>query len=317
MRVLLTGGTGYLGRAIAAALARSGHETIVFARSASAAVREGVPGRAIDGDVRDAAALHRAAGGCDAICHSAALVSVWRQRRDEFDAVNVGGLRNAIAAATAHGIRRFVYTSSFLALPPSDAPQPPNGNDYQRTKLAAERVAEEAVAGGVPLVRMYPGVVYGPGRATAGNLVGRFISDHLRGRLPGVIGGDRIWSFAYIDDVARAHVAALERGTPGATYPVGGENAPQIRPFEMLRERTGRPLPRRIPVALALVIGALEELRAAVTGATPLLTRGTVLVLRHDWAMDSAPAVRDLDYRVTPLATGMAATIDSLAAADR
>ena len=311
MRVLLTGGTGYLGRAIATALARGGHDTIVFARSATRAVRDGLPARAIDGDVRDAAALHRAASRCDAICHSAALVSVWRARREEFEAVNVGGLQNALAAAAAHGIRRFVYTSSFLARPPSDSRQPLRGNDYQRTKVAAERVAEAAVERGVPIVRLYPGVVYGPGPATEGNLVGRFIADHLRRRLPGVVGADRLWSFAYVDDVARAHVMAIERGMPGAAYEVGGENAPQIRLFEMVRQRTGRPLPRRIPVSLALVLGGLEELRAAVTGATPLITRGTVDVLRHDWALDSSHAIRDLDYRVTPLETGLIATIDS------
>src|SRR5581483_11871571 len=94
-------------------------------------------------------------------------------------------------------------------------------NDYQRTKLAADRVADEAVATGVPLVRVYPGVVYGPGTATEGNVVGRMISDHLRRRLPGLIGPEHRWSYSYVDDVASGHCAALERGHAGARYMLG------------------------------------------------------------------------------------------------
>ncbi|HSL21737.1 MAG TPA: NAD-dependent epimerase/dehydratase family protein [Vicinamibacterales bacterium] len=312
MRVLLTGGTGYLGRAIALALARRGHEPIVFARSASAAAAAGVPGRALDGDVRDAAALARAAEGCDALCHSAALVSIWRRDAREFDAVNVGGLANALAAAREHGIRRVVYTSSFLALPPAGASAPLRGNDYQRTKVAAERLAEDAAARGVPLVRVHPGVIYGPGPITEGNLVGRLVADHLRGRLRGIVGAERTWSFAFVGDVADAHVSALERAAPGSVYALGGENLPQIRLYEIVREQTGRQLPRRIPMPVARAFGALEELRAAVIGSTPLLTRATVDVLGQDWPLDSDRAQRELDYRITPLASGVAAVLESL-----
>src|SRR5688572_10961531 len=115
MRVLVTGGTGYLGRAVVRALAARGHELVLFARSAG---RSGLPGTPVDGDVRDRGALERAAAGCDAISHSAALVSIWRRRRADFDEVNVGGLRNVLAIAGAHRIARVLYTSSFLALPP-------------------------------------------------------------------------------------------------------------------------------------------------------------------------------------------------------
>jgi farnesol dehydrogenase len=262
--------------------------------------------------VRDLAALRNAASGCDAVCHSAALVAIWRRRRDEFDAVNIGGLRHALAAAAEHRIPRIVYTSSFLALPPSDlGGLRPGvaGNDYLRTKAAAERVAADAVADGAPLIRLYPGVVYGPGDQTEGNLVGRLVRDHLRGRLPGVVGGDRVWSFAYVTDVAEAHVKALEAAQPQPTYALGGENLPQMRLFEIVRDFTGRRLPRRIPERLARILGVLEELRGSVTGATPLLTRGTVDVLCHDWPLDSTSAIRDLNYRITPLADGLTAVL--------
>lgn len=312
MRVLLTGGTGYLGRAIARALARRGHEPVVFGRSASAAVAAGVPGRAADGDVRNQDALYAAADGCEALCHTAALVAVWRRRRQDFYDVNVGGLRNALNVVASRRLARIVYTSSFLAMPPSDDSRPLQGNDYQRSKAAAEQLAAESAEEGVPIVRLYPGVIYGPGELTEGNLVGRLVHDHLRRRLPGVVGADRLWSFAWIDDVADAHVSALEGGAPGSAYALGGENAPQMRLYEIVRNMTGRSLPRRIPVPLARVLAILEEVRARIPGTTPRLTRGTVEVLEHDWSLDSSAAVRDLGFSMTPLNVGVSRLLASL-----
>src|SRR5258705_3711997 len=145
MKVLVTGGTGYLGRAVVHALAGHGHQLVIFSRHAS---RSGLPGAAVDGDIRDRAALERAAAGCDAISHSAALVSIWRRRRQDFDDVNVGGLENALAVAKTHPLSRVLYTSSFVALPPRGRTTPLEANDYQRTKVAADRVASEAVGNG-------------------------------------------------------------------------------------------------------------------------------------------------------------------------
>jgi NAD+-dependent farnesol dehydrogenase len=303
MRVLITGASGYLGRALVSAFRARGHATVAFSRHAGGS---GVPGETFDGDVRDGAALARAAVGCDAICHSAALVSVWRRRREDFDDINVGGLRRVLDVARSAGIGRIVYTSSFLALPPAGASVAGRWNDYQRTKVTADQLAARAVAAGAPLIRVYPGVIYGPGKLTEGNLVGKMVADHLRGRLPGIIGPDSVWSYAWIDDVAQGHVAAMEAGRPGARYQLGGENAPQIRVFEIVHELTGRPLPRRVPAALAALVGALGELAAGLTGRPPLFTAGTVEILARDWGMDSAAATRDLGYHIMPLRDGIA-----------
>ena len=131
-------------------------------------------------------------------------------------------------------------------------------------------------------------------------------------RLPGIIGADRIWSCAYVADVARGYVEALERGRAGSQYQLGGENVPQMRIFDVVRERSGRARPWRIPYAAADALGAVEELRARLTGAAPLVTRGAVEIFRHDWPLDSGAAARDLEYRVTPLAEGLAATLASI-----
>jgi nucleoside-diphosphate-sugar epimerase len=313
MRVLVTGGTGYLGRAIVQALASRGHDLVVFARTAA---RSGLPGALVEGDVRDRAALERAAEGCTAICHSAALVSIWRRRPQDFDDVNVGGLQNVLAAATSHRIDRILYTSSFLALAPRDGSAPFAANDYQRTKVLADRAADDACRRGSPLMRAYPGVVYGPGSFTEGNLVGRLVADHLNGRLPGLIGPENPWSYAYVDDVAAGHCAALERGAPGARYMLGGENVPQRRVFEIVREITGRRVPMRIPFPVATALGFAEECRVRLFGGTPLVTRGAVDIFRHDWSLDSSAAIRELGYSITRLDEGVRRMIASLTHGD-
>jgi farnesol dehydrogenase len=309
MNVLVTGGTGYLGRAIVTALTARGHHVVLFARTASAT---SLPGRPIDGDIRDSDAVHAAAQGCHAIVHMAALVSTWRRRARDFDEINVNGLRNVLAAAKTAGVRKVLYTSSFLALPPAGQREPLTANDYQRTKVVAEQIAVRAQDAGTPLIRLYPGVMYGPGELTEGNLVGRMVRDHLRRKLPGLIGPKRIWSYSFVDDVAHGYVEALERGRVGSHYQLGGENVPQIRVFEIVRELTRRSLPWTIPYVAAEAIGQVEEIRARLTGATPLLTRRTVDIFRHDWPLDSTDAMRDLDYRITPLTDGIARTIAAL-----
>lgn len=309
MRVLVTGGTGYLGAAIVRALASRGHLPVVFARRASAA---GLPAVPLDGDIRDLPSLRRAADAVDAVIHAAALVSIWQPRPAEFDEVNIGGLHNVLDVIASRGIPRLVYTSSFMALPPFGGTAPLDANDYQRSKRQARDVALSAARAGAPVTLLYPGVVYGPGAATEGNLVGRLLRDHQDGRLPGIIGADQWWSFAYVDDVAQAHVTAVESRHASGEFLLGGENAPQMRLFELARDIEGAKLPRRIPAVAAYAVAAFEEARSAVTQKPPLLTRGAVSIFLHDWRMDSARSVRELSYRMTPLETGVRATLAAL-----
>jgi farnesol dehydrogenase len=304
MRVLVTGGTGYLGSAIVRTLQRLGHDPVAFARTAAP--------QGIAGDIRDTRAVTTAAEGMDAIIHTAALVAVWRRDASEFDAVNVGGLQSVLAAARANRIPRVVYTSSFLALPPAGQSRPLTANHYQRTKVAARDVARRAAADGLPVVTLYPGVVYGPGPATEGNLVARLMQDQLHRRLPGVIGPEHTWSFSYVDDVAAAHVAAAAHPNPAREYAVGGVNAPQGSIYAFVHQRRGSAVPPRLPYMIATAGAVACEAWTAATGRSPLLTRGVVDIFRHDWPLDSSAAVRDLGLCVTPLTDGLERTLQAL-----
>lgn len=308
MRVLVTGGTGYLGAAIVRALHARGHAPVVFARRATAA---GLPGVAYDGDVRDRQALVVAADGVDAVVHAAALVSIWRPDPREFDAINVEGFQNVIDVAAACGVGRMVYVSSFMALPPAGEHRPIQANDYQRTKVRALGVARTAVSGGAPIVITFPGVVYGPGAATEGNLVGRLVRDHLRGTLPGIVGAEHQWSFAHVDDVAHSHVAAVERPDVRGEFVLGGENAPQRRIFELVRQRTGRPMPRQVSWPLAAAAAAGYEIVSKWTDRPPLVTRGAVKIFRCDWSLNSSRSVAELSHRIRPLQEGLSTVLEA------
>jgi farnesol dehydrogenase len=333
--VLLTGATGFLGGRIAVALLAAGLRLRLLhrpgRRDALAALLRSAPAGALEavpGDVTDAASVARAAEGCRAAIHVAAHVSR-SGPREVFELVNVGGLRHVLAAARAAGLERVVYTSSFVALGPSDPRPgqagPPAGvgpddlrdeapflDAYQWSKHRGATLAREAAAGGAPLVTLFPGVITGPGPLNEANLVTRMVADHLAGRLvPLPEGGRRRWSFVHVDDVAAAHVAALQRALPGSAHAVGGENRTLAELFAEVARLTGRRPPRLLaPHPLPWLVGAGEELLEALTGRTPRhLTRGVARVLRREWALDSSGAAAALGHAPRSLEATLRDTI--------
>lgn len=322
MRVLVTGATGYLGGHVAARLASAGHHVLALARPG----REGsVPAgcRPIAGDVLDPAAVDRALDGCDALVHMAALVKMWVKDPREFDRVNVEGLAAVLRAAERRGVRRILYTSTVGALGPT-GPEPRDETqersefrfrtDYERTKWVAELLVRERARSGLPVITVYPGVVYGAGARTEGNLLDRIFRDYLAGRLRVRLGRapSRI-CYARAEDVAEGHRLALDRGAPGRGYILGGENVSQNELFGLLQELTGLPAPQAaVPFWAAEAAGRAMRAWAGLTGRPPALTDGAIATFRFHWAYSSDRAIRELGYRVTPLREGLRMTLEAL-----
>lgn len=319
MTVLVTGVTGYLGGRLAQRLALAGHRVRGFVRDPQR-WPEPPPGSEVAiGDVTDAASVERATQGCEAIVHAAALVKMWVRDRREFERVNVQGLGHVVKAARMTGAR-LIYVSSFIALGPTDGSvfdeQTPRGttcfhNAYERTKWLADQMARSLPRNGLHLVRLYPGVVYGPGPLTAGNHVVGLLLRHAEGKLPGLLGRGRLRQcFAYIDDVAEGALHALEQAPPGSGYILGGENRTVVELFESFHRASGiEPPRRRIPLGLAALVGRLQRWQAEILGVEPQLTDEVVGIYRHEWAYSSQLAQRELGYRITPLEEGMAQTV--------
>lgn len=321
MKILLTGGTGFLGRRIAAELAPR-HELRLLVRPGSSRDRFPAGVEFAAGDVTDRASLEKAMEGCDAVVHAAALVKILAPS-EQFDRINIGGLENILAAAASSGVRKIVHVSSFMALGPTekgtggeldesaDVGDRTWINDYERTKAAADRRARKAIAEGAPLVVVYPGVIYGAGELTEGNIVVRHILDLIHRRLPALLGKpERRWNYVHVEDVARGVILALEKAKPGTRYVLGGENIRQDRFYELVGKATGAKIPSmRMPDAVAKMSGAMMKGWAKLTGGTPKLTPDLVEVYRHDWAYRSGRAESELGYTWRPLEQGLAETV--------
>ena len=319
MKVLLSGATGFLGGRVATLLAQAGHQVRGFVRDPARWADRPDGAEVALGDVTEADAYRAAAEGCDVVVHGDALVKPWAKDPSAFDRVNVGGLANAAEAARTSGAR-LLHVSSFFALGPTDGrifdEDTPRAshvyhNDYERTKTLADQLARRLSAEGLPVVRLYPGVVYGPGNLTSGNHVGGLLLDHARGRLPGSLGkGDGLQCVAYVEDVAGGVVAAVERAEPGSAYILGGDNRTTVELFQAFQAATGiRPPRLRIPYKVAEVAGLFMRWGAELTGMEPILTDEVARIYRREWACSSQRAVDDLGYHVTSLEDGVAGTV--------
>ncbi|MFC5929928.1 NAD-dependent epimerase/dehydratase family protein [Cryobacterium melibiosiphilum] len=269
MRVFVTGASGFLGRAVAAELVAAGHDVTCFQRRAS-----GVTG-ATDalGSITDAARVAAAIAGHDAVVHLAAKVSLAGDPAD-FEAVNVGGTRILLAAATDAGASRFVYVSSpsvahagaslvGLDALPAD-PEHARG-DYARTKARAELLALAADSEALRVVAVRPHLVWGPGDT---QLVARIVERARAGRLPLLGHGAALIDTTYVDNAASAIRAALDRvdadgahGVHGRAYVItNGEPRPVAELLAgMCRAAGVRPPAWRVPASVARGAGSLIE----------------------------------------------------------
>lgn len=335
--ILLTGATGYLGSQIGRELIARRMPFRVLVRDPSrlpfetgnwkvetgnwkTEVGSSAPACEVAvGDVRDVGTLKKALIGVDRVIHTAALVKMWVRDRRDFCRVNLDGLKMLLQSADGAGVSRVVYTSSFIALGPSAdvhsaeglRHRGPYSNAYEETKAQALEWLRQEGFHRFPVVTLLPGVIYGPGPRTEGNLVGGMIDQYLSGKFPGLLGsGEQRWSFAFNSDVVAAHLVALERAKPGEEYVLGGDNR-SLNEFFLLLSRVSNvnQRVRHLPVWAGKTIGALEVARARLFGSRPQITPGAAEIFQHDWVYSSAKAMHELGYSVTPLEEGLAKTL--------
>jgi dihydroflavonol-4-reductase len=263
-RVFLTGATGFIGQHVFRALRGAGYEVRALVRDPGARIDNA---ETVVGDLRDPGALARPMRACRYLVHCAALYSFTPHDRPLLRPVNVAGTAGLLEAARIAGVERAVVTSSAATVgpagpggtPASETDWATNGTHsaYHHSKLEQERAA---LAARVPTVLILPTSPVGPGdwKPTP---TGRLIVDFARGRVFAAPphGGTNL---VPVEDVARAHVVALERGRPGERYLVGGDNLSLDQVWALLAAATGRPVPRwRIPFALAVAMGWIDEAR--------------------------------------------------------
>jgi farnesol dehydrogenase len=315
MRIFLTGATGFLGHELLQGLHARNHEITALVRSPERAAGFPAGVRRVQGSIEKPESYRRALAGHDVLVHAAALVKMWRRDRRDFDRVNVEGTEKAIRAASDAGLRKIVYVSSFIALGPSNgAPLQEDDarrasafhNDYERTKHLADQAARRFIEKGYPLYVIYPGVIYGPGNLTDGNLVARNIIPFLNGRMPFGI-SIKDWSYAFVQDVVQGFVKVIEGQPPSRRYILGGDNRSGEEFYETIHEVTGKRPPRwNIPLGVAAAAGYGEYLLAEMFGREPrLLTHQVARVYGRSWTYDSSRAMRELGYTITPLKEGL------------
>lgn len=321
--ILLTGSTGYLGSRIAQELVNRGVPFRVLVRDPArlsfdpAAVRCEV----VTGDLCRADTMADALCGVRQVIHSAALVKMWVRNPQEFRRVNVDGLRALLEAADRAGVERIVYTSSFIAAGPSSDQRAheglknrgPYSNEYERTKAQALDWLRSEGFAQYPVVALLPGVIYGRGPATEGNLVGGMIHQYLSGRFPGLLGsGEQRWSFSFNEEIVQAHLAALERGSPGEEYFLAGDNRTLNGFFKVLAGIADVSYPvRHLSFGTGKAVGMLEVARARLFNHQPQFTPGVVEIFKHDWVYSSDKAVGELGYRVVPIEEGLRRTLET------
>jgi NAD+-dependent farnesol dehydrogenase len=188
-------------------------------------------------------------------------------------------------------------------------------NDYERTKYLGDQVARKLQSEGHPVKIIYPGVIYGPGNLTDGNIIAKNIIPLLNGKMPFGL-GILTWSYSYVADVIEAFLKVVESETPSGRYILGGDNRSGEEFYRDLSEVSGKKPPAmNIPMGMAKMAGFSEYLLAQLFGREPkMLTHEVVEIYKHSWAYDSNRAQKELGYRITPLKSGLAAMIEWLRA---
>lgn len=318
MKVLVTGGGGFLGAAICRMLKARGDDVVSLTRSRYAAL-DALGVRQSQGDVSTLDSVLAASRGCDAVIHTAALAGIWGDFED-FSRTNIGGTMAVLGACELNGIGKLVYTSTPSVV---HAGQDIEGGDerlpyparfrahYPATKAVAEQRVLAANSARLATVALRPHLIWGPGD---NHLLPRILKRAQAGKLR-FIGTPKKIDTIYIDNAAQAHVDALDRVAPGAACAGKPYFISQGQPIaleemvnRLLRSCGQPPVTKRISPAIAKIAGKVFETvwRAAGKQDDPPMTAFLAEQLSTAHWFNIGAAKRDLDYqpRIT-IAEGM------------
>ena len=321
MKIFLTGATGYIGAQLAKQLASQGHTVHALFRSQNKTgdLRSEEYILLFLGDIMDKESLEKAMEGCDAVFHVAAFAKPWHKDPQTFYRLNVQGAENVFITAKMVGVKRVVFTSTAGVISPSNgAPSDektprntPLSTHYEKSKAQAEMLANSLNSSGLEIITVNPSRVYGPGLLSDSNGVTRMVKLYLEGKfrvLPG--DGKSIGNYVYISDVVEGHIKAMQHGRAGERYILGGENASFIQFFETLSSVAGKDFRLfKLPISVMTMAAKAMEVRANLTGASPIITPPFVKKYLYDWDLSSAKAERELSYRPISLEDGLAKTL--------
>lgn len=319
MKTLVTGGSGFIGRRLVGELRRRGDEVVVLCRHAFDRPGDDVTGTTmVTGDILDPGSLDRAMEGCSRVYHLAGYAKNWAKDPATFGRVNVDGLLNVVRGAIRAGAGRVVWTSSAVTAGPSDGSpvseatvrRRPFLTEYERSKFVAEQRVREFLGRGTDIIAVNPSRVFGPGLLSEGNSVTRMIAMYMSGKFRFMPGdGSAVGNYAFVEDVVRGMILAMESGRSGERYMLGGENRSYREFFDTVAEVSGRR--RRVfglPAALAMRVARFEELRSGF-GHHPLITTGWMRTFLADWAVSVEKSRGELGYRPTPFREAVARTV--------
>jgi dihydroflavonol-4-reductase len=314
--VLVTGAAGFVGSAVARALAAQGNRLRALVRNGSRRDNLDIPGlEVIEGDMRDAAAVARATAGARYVFHVAADYRLWAADKNAIIRNNTEGTRTVMRAARTAGVERIVYTSSVATLQagtgdaPGDESRPQREEKaigaYKRSKVLSERLVLSMVADeGVPAVIVNPSTPVGP-RDLRPTPTGRIIVEAASGRMPAFV--DTGLNLVHVDDVAAGHLLALRRGRIGERYILGGENLTLADILAMIAGLVGRRPPRiRLPRAAILPIACGAEALAHLTGREPFATLDGLRMAKERMFFSSAKAQCELGFAARPAISALA-----------
>ncbi len=309
MKTFVTGSTGFIGASIVRELLKDGREVRVLVRSGSDTSNlAGLDVELWQGDLRDQASLMLGLKGCDALYHAAADYRLWTRDPSEMYRINVDGTVAILEAALKNGLSRVVYTSSVGTLgnpgdgTPGTEATPVTLADmvghYKKSKFLAERAAEKFVAQGLPLVIVNPSTPVGP-MDIKPTPTGKIIVDFLNRKMPAYL--DTGLNIIAVEDCARGHILAEQKGRIGQKYILGNTNVTLRDIFGMLADLTGLAAPKvRLPYTPILLAAYVNEGIARITGKEPLIPLAGVQMAAKFMYFDSSKAVKELGLSQSP-----------------